>query len=135
MKIKKIAWQQTIPLRHGVLWPNKPPEFCHVDGDAAGLDFGAFIDQELVCVASVYLQNNKAQLRKFATDERYQHQGIRSKMLKHIIEWLQNTQVESFWCDARETALGFYQRFDMDTCSERFCKAGVYYYKMEVFLR
>ena len=134
MEIRTIPWQQTIPLRHSVLWPSKPPEFCHIDGDPEGLHFGVFINGAVVCVASVYVNHNKARLRKFATDERYQNQGIGSKLLAHIINYLKGSQIEYFWCDARETALGLYKRFGMYKCSERFYKADVAYFKMEVVL-
>tara|TARA_R110000737_G_scaffold35739_2_gene54879 strand:- start:762 stop:1166 length:405 start_codon:yes stop_codon:yes gene_type:complete len=132
MEISPISWQQTIPLRQSVLWPNNPPEFCYVDGDDDGLHFGAFIEGALVCVASVYLTSGKARLRKFATDPRYQNQGIGSKMLAHIIQSLKSSQVKWFWCDARASAIEFYKRFGMRACSERFYKAEVSYYKMKV---
>jgi len=134
MDVRTISWQQTIPLRHSVLWPDKEPEFCHVDGDKDALHFGVFVGEKLVCVASVYLSSNKARLRKFATDIGYQNQGIGSLMLRHILQYLQNTPVAFFWCDARESALGFYQRFGMLECSERFYKADVAYLRMEVAL-
>ena len=134
MEIRTISWEQTIPLRHRVLWPNKPQEFCHVEGDPEGLHFGAFIDDALVCVASVFFNHNQARLRKFATDERYQNQGIGSKVLLHIIDFLKTSSTECFWCDARETALDFYMRFDMHKSSERFFKSGVPYFKMEISL-
>jgi len=134
IEVRTTTWQQTIPLRHSVLWPDQKPEFCHVDGDNDALHFGAFVGKKLVCVASVYLSSNKARLRKFATDMRYQNQGIGSMMLKHIIQHLQKTPAEYFWCDARESALGFYQRFGMLKCSERFYKVDVAYFRMEVAL-
>jgi len=134
MEIKSISWEETIPLRHKVLWPNKPPEFCRVDGDEEGLHFGAFINNELICVASIYLTAEKARLRKFATDARFQNQGIGSKMLDFIILQLKNTQATFFWCDARESALGFYKRFDMHPCGDRFYKSDVAYFKMAVSL-
>lgn len=52
MNIRTISWKQTILLRHRVLWPSQPPEYCHVDGDEAGQHFGAYIDE------------NRAHLRK-----------------------------------------------------------------------
>lgn len=134
MQIQPIHWQQTIALRHRVLWPNKAPEFCHVDGDEEALHYGAFINNELVCVASVYLSDDKARLRKFATDNHFQNQGIGSRMLAFIIDSLKGTQAITFWCDARESALGFYRRFEMQTCGERFYKADVAYFKMQVAL-
>lgn len=134
MEIRVITWEETIPVRQSVLWPNKSHEHCHVDGDIDGLHFGAFIDEELVCVASVYLTLNKARLRKFATDTRYQHQGIGSKMLAHIIQSMKSRQVRHLWCDARESAIDFYKRFGLETCSERFYKIDIPFFKMEVAL-
>jgi len=134
MDIRRISWQQTIPLRHQVLWPDKSPQYCHIVGDDDALHFGAFINEKLICVASVYITSEKARLRKFATDIRYQNQGIGSQMLTFIIQSLQDTQTDIFWCDARESALGFYQRFDMQVCSERFYKEDVPYFKMQVAL-
>ena len=134
MEIRNISWEQTIPLRHRILWPMKPPEYCHVEGDQDALHFGAFTNNELVCVASVYLKSDKARLRKFATKADCQGQGIGSKMLESIIQSLKNTEVKVFWCDARESALSFYQRFGMLQYGERFYKEDVSYFKMEVVL-
>jgi len=134
MEIKSITWQETIPLRHKVLWPNKPPEFCKIDDDEKGLHFGSFINNELICVASIYLKADKARLRKFATDANFQNQGIGSNMLDFIIRYLKNTQTKVFWCDARESALGFYERFDMHKYSEIFYKADVAYFKVKITL-
>jgi len=134
MEIRVISWEQTIPLRQSVLWPDKPAEYCYVEGDDEGLHFGVFIKGVIVCVASVYLTLNRARLRKFATDVNYQHQGIGSKMLTHIIMSLKTREVDYLWCDARETATNFYKRFGMNSCSERFYKADVAYFKMEVAL-
>ena len=85
MEIRNIFWEQTIPLRQSVLQPNKPPEYCHVDGDHDAMHFGAFVNDELVCVASVYIKSDKARLRTFATKIDYQGQGIGSQMLKFIL--------------------------------------------------
>lgn len=134
MKISTISWEQTIPLRHSVLWPNKPKEYCHVDGDSEGLHFGVFFGDVIVCVASIYLTEDRARLRKFATDEAFQGQGIGTKMLEHIVQTLARDHVKSLWCDARESALGLYKRFGMSQYSERFYKADVAYFKMEVTL-
>ncbi|MBU2926445.1 GNAT family N-acetyltransferase [Colwellia sp. C2M11] len=134
MEIRNISWEQTIPLRQSVLWPNKPPEYCHVDGDHDAMHFGAFANDELVCVASVYIKSNKARLRKFATKTDCQGQGIGSQMLKFILHSLNNTVVNFFWCDARESALTFYQRFGMQPYGERFYKADVSYFKMKIAL-
>jgi predicted GNAT family N-acyltransferase len=135
MLIRRISWEQTIPIRHHVLWPNKLPEFCHVEGDQEAMHFGAFINEQLVSVASVYLVSDKARLRKFATKTEYQHQGVGSKMLTTILQSLIMTDIEVFWCDARASAIEFYRRFGLEPYGDLFYKDGVAYCKMQVSLK
>ena len=85
MDVRKISAEETLALRHRVLWPEKSIDFCRVEEDDVGLHFGAFVDGELVCVASVFVSDNVARLRKFATSPEYQGQGIGSSVLKVII--------------------------------------------------
>lgn len=132
--IGQIDWQQTIAVRHQVLWPSRPPEFSKVENDADGLHFGAFVANELVCVASVFIDGNSARLRKYATLAEYQGQGLGTEVLQTIFTYLQQAQVKHFWCDARESAIGFYQRFGMQVEGERFYKSEVAYVKMAVKL-
>ena len=134
MQICKISSEQTMLLRQRVLWPNETTEFCRVDGDEDASHFGAFINDNLVCVASVYLTQGKARLRKFATDTDYQNQGVGSKMLSHIIQSLKSTEANLFWCDARESALDFYRRFGMTPYGVSFYKQDIPYFKMKLTL-
>jgi len=134
MKIQEITWQQALPIRHRVLWPEKPVQFCQVAGDETGLHYGVFIDDVLVCVASVYLDGTSARLRKFATLPEYQGQGLGSKVIGHVIGQLKSLKVSYFWCDARASAEGFYQKFGMEVEGDEFDKSGIAYYKMAVHL-
>lgn len=135
IEIREIEWQETIALRHEVLWPNKKPEFCHVEGDEDAWHFGAFLSGTLVAVASVYPNDESARLRKFATATEHQGKGIGRTVISYILTVLQNEGVTHFWCDARESALGFYERFGMKPLGERFFKGEVPYFKMSVQLR
>jgi len=101
-----------------------------VSGDEDALHFGATIDSKLVCVASIYLQGDQARLRKFATLQDYQNKGIGSKVLTTILAALRERGVLYFWCDARESALGFYEQFGLKAEGPVFYKADVFYYKM-----
>lgn len=132
MEIKEITWQDALPIRHQVLWPDKPIQFCQVDGDENGLHYGAFIDDKLVCVASIYLDADTARLRKFATLSEYQGQGIGRKVIEHAIKHMKSLKVAYFWCDARVSAASFYQRFGLQVEGEEFDKSGIAYYKMAV---
>jgi len=134
MDIRIIKWDEALPIRHEVLWPNKPLLFCKVDGDEVAKHYGVYLNDKLVSVASVYIEGRIARLRKFATLVEFQGCGIGSKLIKHIISELKNIGIASFWCDARKTAIGFYNKFDMEKQGVEFNKSGILYVKMQIIL-
>ena len=134
MTILEVCWQDTIPIRHQVLWPHKSPDFCKVKGDEEAKHYGAYIEGQLVSVASVYINGGKARLRKFATLSDFQRRGIGSQLISHVIERLKSEQVSYFWCDARSSALDFYMRFGMSPFGDKFYKSDISYFKMSVQL-
>ncbi|MFA0154164.1 GNAT family N-acetyltransferase, partial [Vibrio sp. 10N.261.46.C10] len=73
-----------------------------------------------------------ARLRKFATLPEFQGQGIGSNVIEHAISNIKDLNIPYFWCDARTTALGFYQKFGMAVEGNEFEKSGIAYYKMSV---
>ena len=135
MNIRPISWQETIPLRHRVLWPDKDPEYCLVEGEEDARHFGAFRSGELVAVASVFPTDRGPQLRKFATVAEYQGQGIGSALMIHIIEEIKRLDVPCFWCDARESAQGFYERFGMKVEGKRFYKYNIPHIRLSLSLK
>lgn len=132
--IQQVDTQQVLPVRQQVLWPDKPMSFCLVDGDEIASHYGAFVADQLVCVASIYINGNQARLRKFATVEQYQGQGIGTKVIQHVLDSLRNRDVDYFWCDARTTAIGFYHRFGLRSEGDEFHKSNVGYFKMSLSL-
>ena len=134
MRIQNLTWQQTIDIRHKVLWPNKDPSFCKVEGDETAIHYGANVKGNIVCVASLYINAEKVRLRKFATVEGFQKQGIGTAMIEHMLaESRQIPGVQVFWFDARETAIGFYKRFGFKVEGERFYKSNIADFKMSQF--
>ena len=93
--IREINWQDTLSVRHHVLWPDRPVSFSRVDGDENATHFGAFSDGKLVCVASIYLSEDSARLRKFVTLPDYQGRGIGSKVLAKAIEQLKQQKSDT----------------------------------------
>ncbi len=134
MDIRKISWDEALPIRHIVLWPNEPLLFCKVDEDETAQHYGVYSKNKLVCVASIYLNGRVARLRKFATLAEFQGQGIGSNIIMHILKELKKADVESFWCDARITASGFYKKFGMQQQGTTFIKSDIEYIKMVVSL-
>ncbi len=84
LEILEVHWTKTIPIRHKVLWPNKPKEFCHVENDQQAWHFAAYLKPDLVSVASVYPDETSTRLRKFSTIQEFQGKGFGSALLNHI---------------------------------------------------
>ncbi|MFC1672694.1 GNAT family N-acetyltransferase [Pseudomonadota bacterium] len=132
--IQDITADECLPIRQKVLWPDRDLDHSRVPGDDQGLHFGACVDGTLVSVASVFVKDNEARLRKFAILEDHQGQGIGSQMLTHVMAQMKAQGATKLWCDARETAITFYTRFGFSVEGERFFKHEVPYVKMVVGL-
>ena len=135
MKVKRIYWQDTLEIRRKVLWPRKSKEFCVVEGDDVAKHYGIFNKNELVGVASVYSDENSVRLRKFAVNRQYQGKGYGSKLLKRILELEKKDSSGNFWCDARESAVSFYEQFGLCIEGDIFYKSDVAYFKMSLNLQ
>ncbi|MFN3848206.1 MAG: GNAT family N-acetyltransferase [Spirosomataceae bacterium] len=132
--IKQISATETWPLRHEVMWPDKPIDFIKLPNDAEGLHFGFFEEGVLVSVISLFVSENRGQFRKFATKRNLQGKGYGSKLLGFVIEESKRMKLSELWCDARTSAIGFYEKFGMRIDSEVFQKSGKDYVKMNLKL-
>ena len=59
-------------------------------------------------------------IRGMATDAAYQGRGAGSLVLKELLKWGRENGVRSFWCNAREPAIRFYERHGFSIHSELF---------------
>lgn len=129
IKIDTIEAQDTIDLRHRVMWPELPEEEVMLPEDADGMHLGAFKDGQLVGVGSFFTKGTMVQLRKLAVDEAFQGEGIARRLLVHACEFLAKEGFEVIWCDARVTARKFYQKNGFELEGEVFQKRHVDYVK------
>ncbi|KAI1480509.1 hypothetical protein F4774DRAFT_378735 [Daldinia eschscholtzii] len=87
--------------------------------------------EELVSIISLFDDGSgAARFRKFATAQLWQGKGVGSALLSYTIEAAARNGATSIWCDARQSALGFYQRFGMSGEGEVFFKGEVPYLRM-----
>ena len=111
MNIQSITSDETLDIRHTVLWPDKPLSFCKVEGDETAHHYGAFIDEELICVASIYITNSTARLRKFATLKNFQGKGIGRLLLNRCINFAKEQNANEIFLltnDILKPALNLY---------------------------
>lgn len=134
IEIKKVSVNDILPIRHKVLWPDKPFEFVKVDGDEEGIHFGLYADDMLVTVISLFAEGQSLRFRKFATLPEYQNRGLGKMMILKVIKYARENGFERLWCDARTDALNFYERVGFKKFSEPFFKEEIEYYKIEKIL-
>ena len=111
--------------------PNRSFDAIKLPKDEEGLHFGLFEDNKLISVISLFMEKDNAQFRKFATEISEQNKGYGSILLNHIIEESIKNNVKNLWCNARLTALGFYEKFGFRAVSETWIDNEIKYVKME----
>ncbi|QJW89875.1 GNAT family N-acetyltransferase [Spirosoma taeanense] len=132
--IRTITPEETYTLRHTVLWPDKPLDYVRIDNDAKGYHYGAFLDDKLVAVISLFVDGETARFRKFATRPDRQRQGLGTALLNHVIAEARRLGARSIWCDARLDATDFYRRSGMEAVSEVFYKGTIPYARFSLTL-
>ncbi|KAI2628724.1 GCN5-like N-acetyltransferase [Hypoxylon sp. NC1633] len=151
LTIRPISASETYALRHAVLWPDRPLSYVQLPDDAAGQHFGAFAfasipvhadksnnhnnssgSAEPVSIISLFVDDvsGEARFRKFATAPEWQGKGVGSALLTYTIDAAARAGATSIWCDARQSALPFYQRFGMNGEGEVFFKGEIAYLRM-----
>lgn len=125
--IAQISAATTWPLRHRVMWPDKPLDYIKLAEDNTGLHYGLFLDEQLVSVISLFINGEQAQFRKFATEVTHQGQGYGSKLLKHLIQETTSRGIKKLWCNARKDKCSYYERFGLTKTDQSFTKGGIAY--------
>ena len=134
ISIRPIAPTDTYPLRHAVLWPDKPAAYVQLPEDADGHHYGAFLGDELVAVISLFINGPVARFRKFATRPAQQGNGIGTALLRHTFAEARRLGADRIGCDARLSAAPFYHRFGMQPTGAVFYKGTIPYQRYETSL-
>lgn len=131
MLIKEIPYEQTWPLRHQVMWPEKPLEYIQLAQDPEGIHYGLFVDEQLTSVVSLFIRDRTAQFRKFATAQAAQGKGYGSHLLRHMMQEVEILGLEKIWCNARVEKAAFYQKFGLLPTDQTFSRGDKKYVIME----
>ncbi|KAF9476186.1 GCN5-related N-acetyltransferase [Pholiota conissans] len=160
IKITKISKEDTISLRHSVLWPDMPPEHVILPEDELGVHYGAFLPHHShpVAVVSLFVEacpidrpieaqlssngtsllktkERAVRFRKFACDPQYQGKGFGTQLLLHALSIARSELgVQVAWCDARRTTESWYSKRGFVSFGNPFFKGPVEYIRMELDL-
>ena len=143
-----------MPLRHAVLWPDKPTTYVLLPEDSAGHHFGALLSEAepVVAVISLFVKplptselrpetavssgttSLAARFRKFACYPSQQGRGIGSALLADAFNVARDLGCTIIWCDARLEAAPWYEKRGMRCFGEVFFKGPVEYVRMKADL-
>lgn len=135
IKIKEIPASRVYSVRQEVLRPGKPPEQCVFSGDTLDSTFhlGLFENNSLAGVVSymntanaLFEQAHQYQLRGMAVLDAHKGKGYGAALLLEGEKKLKEREIPYLlWFNARDYAVGFYEKFGYQTIGEKFDIPGV----------
>ena len=131
ISIEQIRPELTWRLRQQVLYPAQKLYEMELDEDNDGIHFGAFTDNALVGIISLFQQDTVFQFRKLTVLHEFQKMGIGNSLLNYITDYAQESGGTRIWCNARATAIGFYLKAGFLQTGKLFSKNGYDYEVME----
>lgn len=117
VKVRSVQVEEVRPIRATILRPNQCAEACiyPMDDDADSGHFGAYIEGELIGIASIYHDAPPGEsgatawrLRGMATLQRARRHGVGSRLLEASMGYIAARGGTYLWCNARTTAAEFY---------------------------
>ena len=124
-----LAWQ----IRQQAMYPGKKQKDIKLEGDKDGIHFGLFDQNQLISVVSWFPQNDtEAQFRKLATLEPFRNFGYGTLLVRYIIDFSERENIKTLWCNARVTALNFYEKLGFAKTEITFSKDGIDYVIMQI---
>jgi len=129
--IEQITPELTWRLRRDALYPGQKLFEMEMEEDSDGIHFGAFTDDRLAGVVSLFQNGQDFQFRKLAIDPSLQGMRIGSALLEYITAYTQENGGTRIWCNARVSASGFYLKANFIQTGKLFIKKGVDYEMME----
>jgi len=131
---RSIHADETLIFRQAMLWPDKPISHVMIPGDDTAHHVGAFANGSLIAVGSFYSAPPKARLRKLAVAPDHRGTGLGAGLVRHGARLMKDAGLQELWCDARQSACGFYEKLDFVISGEVFTKSGIPYVKAHLDL-
>ena len=125
VSIAEIKAEDTWHIRHRVMWPDMPFDFVKIDNDLEGKHFGLFVEDSLISIVSLFINNDEAQFRKFATEVSEQGKGYGTHLLQYIMDEAQSLKLKKIWCNARVDKTDYYEKFGLTKTDKTYVKGGI----------
>lgn len=131
IQVEQIRPELTWRLRQQILYPAQKLYEMELEEDNDGIHFGAFTDNKLVGIISLFQQGTSFQFRKLAVLSEFQKMGIGNALLNRVEEFAISESGTLIWCNARVSAIGFYLKAGYAHTGKLFSKNGFDYEILE----
>ncbi len=132
MEILPINYQQTYSLRQSEMWPHQPLSYIQLEGDENAAHFGVSFKGAIRSVVSLFVNGEKAQIRKLATQNSYRNKKFATALIEHCILHATHKKCKAIWLNARADKKMFYSSFGFESTGESFLKGGISFEIMEL---
>ena len=127
--IKRVDAATIRPLRRAILRPTRPPEASVYDQDDAATtvhlaayddNTGALVGCVTVFPEAVADEPYAWRLRGMAVDAPLRGNGVGAELLAVAVDAVRSAGAPLLWCEARENAQGFYEKYGFVGSGELF---------------
>lgn len=134
IQIREISAAQTRPVRQRVLRPNQPIEELVYPGDDDDRSFhlGAInAEDEILAILSMYFDPRPGtnepgwRIRGMASIPEVRGTGMGRQLVEAARDRVWESQRIAIWCNARESAFGFYEKLGFQIVGEMFEIQGI----------
>jgi GNAT superfamily N-acetyltransferase len=129
VRVEEVPPEATHDLRWRILRGSRPEATVVFPEDSRPEAFHLAVrhDDTILAVASFSPEatahrpgRNAVRLRGMAVDWAYQHHGLGRLLVTTVIDRLRSGGVDVLWCNARDSAIGFYLRLGFELVGEGF---------------
>ena len=134
LKFELVDCADILEFRHAMLWPDRPLAHVMVSGDEDAVHVCLKHNDQVIAAGSFFIVGSTAQLRKLAVDPDWQGRGLGKSLVTFGAQHIAKLGVSELWCDARATAVGFYEALGFTVARDIYLKSDVAYRKASVSL-
>jgi len=121
IQIREVESNTVLPIRQKVLRDGKALKFCKMPGDDdnSTIHLGLYFNNVLAGIATLMIddhpdfsfKNSQLRLRGMAVLPDHQKKQLGNLLLEKAIQIAKSQNYKILWFNAREIAVGFYQKF------------------------
>jgi ribosomal protein S18 acetylase RimI-like enzyme len=138
MRVVEVEAARTRDLWARVLRAGRRPEDLRFTAAVIPGSFWLAAEEngEVVGIVSLIPRPDGVQLRSMAVDPAYQGGGVGRMLVEAAVDRLRAAGVHRVWCNARDTAIGFYERLGWQVTGPGFVddEMGIPHHPMELLL-